>query len=530
MKRPGSPGGGIDWIAGSAEIHEVIEDWLRSPDAFETRVLSQSAYRRVVAVSSPALQAPIAIKEFLPARSRPTFAKRLVAGLKGLTKQSSSDREWNALERLSAAGVPVATPLAFGRRSLGGALLVTRYVSDAKTLGAALEGYAFEQRRLLRSVGELVHHLHESGFLHGDLHIGNILIGKKGPVLVDLQRVREVKRPVDRIRDLAFLDFSLHHLGVTQSGRLRFRIAALGLGHFRVAHERQLLREIGRASSTRGVEYYASRTRRVLRTGEGFASVTRDGWVGMRQEIFSEASIDAAITAHHHLVKAGGDAMIKCDHRSQVSRVQVNGDRVVVKQVVKSSLRKRFADVFRGSAAQRAWVGGHGLLLRGIDAATPYAFLERRSAGVPVESIVLLEDLSEWPRIADITPDDPSTADLPRHLLKLIVRMHRNHVIHDDLQSIHIYLRNSNGNAEPALIDLEGVRFSRQLFDRDRIQMLAQLNASVGEDVISSPARMAVMERYFRALPFDHGNERALAQVVKLSLARDQRWKGPAEL
>ncbi|MFB0978876.1 MAG: hypothetical protein QMC73_14540, partial [Myxococcota bacterium] len=73
------------------------------------------------------------------------------------------------------------------------------------------------------------------------------------------------------------------------------------------------------------------------------------------------------------------------------------------------------------------------------------------------------------------------------------------------------------------LIDLEGVRFTRALQDQDRIQMLAQLNASIGEDVISTHERIHMMERYLNALPFEHGNERALKQVVTLSRARDQR-------
>ena len=516
-----------EWIAGNETVQQVVDEWLATPEAFENRVLSQSAYRRVVEVSSPELEAPIAIKEFQPAGSRPTFAKRLTAQLKGLVPQSGPQREWDALTRLTDAGVAVARPLAFGRRRAAGALIVTRYVPNAETLGVALKGYAFEQRRMLRNVGQLVRELHDSGYLHGDLHIGNILIGEKGPVLVDLQQLREIKEPEDRIRDLAFLDFSLRHLGVTRSNRLRFRIAALGLGHFRVAPERQLLRDIGQASRERGVEYFAGRTRRTLRTGEGFSRISHDGWSGLRHDDFSEATIDRAIRAHDLHVRAGGDEMIKCDHRSQVSAVAVDDQRYVVKQVVKTSLRKQLADHVRGSAAQRAWVGGHGLRLRGIDAALPIAFLEKRRFGVPVESLVVLEDLSASPCVADITKDHALAESLPKLLVKFIIALHGNHVIHGDLQAIHIYLRKSRGVLEPALIDLEGVRFSQRLPDRDRIQMLAQLNASIGEDIISTATRIEMMDRYLRALPFDLGNERALRQIASLSDERDQLWKTP---
>ncbi len=518
----------ITWTAGDGEICDAVDAWQNSPDAFETRTLSESAYRKVVMLSSPALKSSVAVKVFLPATVRRTLAKRWIARIKGVTRQSAAEREWAALGRLAATGVSISEPLAFGRQRGGGAVMVTRYVANAKTLDAALIGYPFEQRRLLRSVGALVHRFHKSGYLHGDLHIGNILIGDSGPVLVDLQRVREIKRPDDRLQDLAFLDFSLFHLGVSQFNRLRFRIAALGLGPFRVAHERQMLRDIGQASQARGVEYYAGRTRKTLRAGEGFAAVCDRDWKGLRKSDFPEASVQAALAAHRAMALTGGEGMLKFDHRSQVSRVEVRDVSVIVKQVVKTSLRKQLADVFRGSAARRAWVGGHGLQLRGLDAATPYAFFEKRRYGVPTESIVLLEDLSVWPRVSDITPDEPGAATLPGQLTKLIIELHRNQVVHGDLQSIHIYLKGQAKGAIAALIDLEGVRFTRALQDQDRIQMLAQLNASIGEGVISTHERIDMMERYLHALPFERGNERALKKVVKLSRARDQRWKGPS--
>lgn len=528
MRAPWIRGNGIRWISGSPEIRKAVETWLQDPDAFETLVLSQSPYRRVVAVSGATLTEPIAIKEFLPIRMRTSRFERIVGWLRWLTRRSASEREWHALERLSAAGVAVARPLAFARRRGGGALIVTQYVTHAKTLKAALEGYAFERHRLMRNVGKLVRRLHESGYLHGDLHIGNILIGNRGPVLVDLQRVHEIQHPDDRLRDLAFLDFSLHHLGVTLSDRLRFRIAALGHGPFRVAAERQMLRDIGRASSARGVEYFRGRTRRTLRTGEGFERIDHEGWSGLRMEDVPEANVLAAIAAHRREVASGGPDVIKSDHRAQISAVRVGDTRIIVKQVVKSSLRKRVADAVRGSAGRRAWIGGHGLQLRGIGAATPLAFLELRRHGVPLESIVLLEDLSDLPCAADVAADDPLALALPQCLLKLLLRLHRNEVIHGDLQALHIYLKRDHGVVGTALIDLEGVRFSRHLEDRDRIEMLAQLNASIGEDVIPTEARIRMMERYLRALPFEHGNERALRQVVQRSLKRDQRWKGPA--
>ncbi|MCP4037802.1 MAG: hypothetical protein GY733_12750, partial [bacterium] len=39
-------------------------------------------------------------------------------------------------------------------------------------------------------------------------------------------------------------------------------------------------------------------------------------------------------------------------------------------------------------------------------------------------------------------------------------------------------------------------------------------------------ARRELLDRYLVALPFESGNQQALAEIVKRSLARGQRWQG----
>lgn len=514
------------WLSGTPALRAAVDRWIEDPRADAGETLSQSAYRRVVRLDLKSVADPIVVKQFFPVRMRPTATKRALARVQLLARRSPAEREWNALQRLQRLGVPVPEPLAFARRAGGGALIVTRHIAHAKTLDRALDGYAFEQRRRLRQVGELIHRLHSAGSLHGDLHVGNILVTEAGPVLIDLQRVRPVESAIDRIRDIAFLDFSLYHAGVSRSNRLRLRIAAMNAGHFRVASERETLREIGRASQARAIDYYHGRTRRTLRPSREFVPVGCGDRVGMRLAEFSEAALHAAVAAHRHQVEVRGSSLIKCDHRSQVSAVDALGRRVVVKEVVNSSARRRLADVFRGSPGRRAWVGGHGLQIRGVGVARPLAYLEQRRWGVPCCSLVVLDDLS-WARcVADLKPTDPETQPLPGQLLGLAIRLHRSGVLHADLQSIHIYLTERDGKTELALIDLEGVRFRKRLHDRQRIQMLSELNATLDDDLIGAGTRAELFKDYLRALPFERGNERAVRQIVRLSLARNQRWRG----
>lgn len=514
------------WISGDAGLAAAIDRWFEDPGQHEGEILASSAYRRVVRLELEAAPSSIVIKEFFPNRARRSASGRAIASLRRLARRDPAEREWRALQRLHAAGISIPKPLAYARRAGGGALIVTPFLEGVSTLDLALDGYAFEKRRIMRSVGELIFSLHDKGFAHGDLHAGNILVGEKGPVLIDLQRVREADSESAANRDIAFLDFSLYQLGVSRSNRLRFRIAATHLGHFRVANERERLREIGRASQVRAIDYYRGRTRRTRRVGDEFKAVTCGSRSGLRRAEFSEEALRAALAAHQSEVDTRGPQLIKCDHRARVSAVRALGHEVVVKEVVKSSARKRLADVFRGSAGRRAWVGGHGLQIRGIAAATPLAYLETKRWGVPIASLVVLEDLSSTRCSADIKPGDPEAQHLAKQLLRLVTRLHSTGTLHADLQAMHIYLAKRGEETELSLIDLEGVRFLGRLRDQQRIQMLSEVNATFDDDLIGAGVRTRLFAQYVHNLPFDLGNERARKKIVQRSLARNQRWRG----
>jgi len=514
------------WIAGDEAICQSVESWLETPGEHGAEILAKSRYRTTTRLDLPALDQTVVVKEYLPARVHRSTTRRAIARVRAWLGRTRADAEWTALQRLDQAGVSVPEPLAMARRSGGAALVITRFIPRAKRLDHRLNGYPFEKHRLLRQVGELVLRLHDAGFVHRDLHVGNVLVGENGPLLIDLERCRTVEGQRDRLRDVAFLDFSLHHAGITQANRLRYRIAALGLDHFRVAAERELLREVGRISHARALDYYHGRTRRTLRKGEGFQSVVCKAGSGLRVDDFANASVIAALAAHHQAVSNRSSQLLKCDHRTQVSRVAVGDRSVVVKEVVKTSARKRLADALRGSPGRRAWFAGHGLLIRGIGAARPLAFVERRERGIPVSSAVVLEDLGDTPRLANIPAGDPNVDPLAKQLLRLLLQLHRTGCVHADFQAMHIYLAKHADQIVPTLIDLESVRFPRRLHDRQRVGMLAAINATLADDVLPATIRCDVLERYLLSLPFERGNAHAGREIVRRSLARKQVWRG----
>jgi len=401
-------------------------------------------------------------------------------------------------------------------------LIITRHVAST-SLAEALDCSADERRQILREVGGLVARLHAAGYVHSDLHVGNIVMSNLGPVLLDLQRVKASHAKEDHLRDIGSLDFSLANMGISKFDRLRFRSSALSLGEYRLSAARESLRAVGHASEARALDYFRGRTRRVLQVGEGFRQIRFEDMVGMRVETISSKTLHEAIRLHRECVANGGPDLLKHDHRSQVSGVTVGGMRFVVKEVVKGTRRKWLADAFRGSPARRAWVGGHGLRIRGIGAPAPYAFVEERWHGIPVASLIVLEDLRPALPVHEIPESKLDATTLADLLLRLLLRLHRTGVIHGDLQSLHILM---HSDQEISLIDLEGVRFRRRLSDEQRIQALAELNASISDQQLAGKIRGEAVRRYLRELPFDRGNNRAVRTIVVRSIARRQRWKG----
>jgi len=380
-----------------------------------------------------------------------------------------------------------------------------------------------ELRSQLAALGRVLHLLHAAGFVHGDLHEGNVLVTSSGPVLLDLQHARRSRRRAARARDLGELDFALWNR-VSVTARVRLRLAALGATLPLDPATRQRLRAVGDAALRRAWRHGRSRTRRALRPGRLYARLALPGGTGLRWRAFPAAAAAAALAAHRSALAAAADSpqVWKCDGRSRITAVDALGHPVVVKEVLPRGLSRRLADVFRGSAARRAWRAGHGLAMRGVGAARPLAFLEQRRLGLPQASWLILARRSDCPDAVALAPRAPEA--VLDALLHLALQLQLRGVEHGDLKGSHVLLDPQRGLA-PCLVDLEGVHFRRRLSDAQRLEALAQLNASLPDDVPTA-LRLERFRRYAARHPFACGNARALEQLVARSLARAHRWSG----
>ena len=482
----------------------------------EGAVLRDNPRRRLIQIEGHG--GDLLVKQFRVSSGRHPLRERLKVWL----GRSPAEREWRILTAVHGAGLPVPAPLALGVLPGGDRLLAMSFV-DGRPFATALGESATTRWDALRRLGALVTRIHDAGFIHRDLHGGNVLWTEAGPVLLDLQRARRSRSTRARNRDLGDLDYSLwRHASLAD--RMRLRAAALGVTPPFDPAARAALRAVGAAASARAARHGRSRTRRSLRPGRLYARLRLAEGGGMRLRELPEAEVRQALAAHRETLAAGGRHLLKSDERSHITAVEVAGRRLVIKEVPFRGLARGLVDIVRGSAARRAWLGGHGLIARGVGAAGPLAFVESKRGCLVAGSAVLLEDLRSLQDARDGASHGDREAVLEA-LAGLVATLHRRHIDHGDLKSTHIFLEEEDGRLVPRLIDLEGVRFPRRVGPKRRLRALAQLNASL-PDSFPNEARCRAFARYVAEHPFPGGNRRALERLVAMSLARRHRWSG----
>ncbi len=503
------------WTRGDAALQREIERQLASGEA---QSLHDNVRRAVYRVRSADFD--VIVKQFRVGSGRHALRERTKARL----GRAPADREWKMLARMHGAGIAVPEPLALGTRPDGDRLLALRWV-DGAPLTDALRDTPAARRALLDALATLVRRVHELGFVHGDLHAGNVLVTARGPVLLDWQHARATRAPQDQRADLARLEFSLAPL-VSRGRRLRVRRTVLGLSASRDHGVRDALRSAGDAAAARAREHARSRTASVCREGRRAAAFDAEGARGLRLRELPAEALLAIRAAHRAAVATRAASVAKSDARSSVSMLEVAGHRVVVKETPFRGVARALADVARGSAGFRAWRAGHGLLARRIGAALPYAFGERRVLGVPIASWVVLEDLRPaTPASFALDESAFSAEETIDALAHFVIALHRARVDHGDLKGTHLLLRRAANTIEVRAIDLEGVRFPRRLREARRLRALSELNASL-PDAMPALLRCRAFRRYAAALPLRDGWQSALQRVVRESLAREHRWTG----
>ncbi len=518
----------IRWRTGSSAVRTAAERGLAAalavaaPKAGESTevspdlsILRDNARRRVF-IWRDSQGESLVVKQFKGASGRHALRE----SFKRRVGYSPASREFRHLATLQDRGVPVPSPLAFGRLDNGDEVIVLPFL-EGHTLSDLPPSTAW--RTVLPEVGKCVARMHAAGLVHRDLHASNILMTPEGPVLLDVQAAKASRNRREQLADIGVLDSGLAHF-LPLSQRMRMREAALGISRPWNANGREALKQVSRAAQAHRWDRARGRTRRSTIPGRRYARFSFDGGRGLRLRGLEESRVVQALREHEEALKNREECVIKREGRSRVTRVSVAGQSFIVKEIVDAGWSKRLANLLRGAPARRGWVAGHGLRIRGLCAPEPQAYVVRRWLGFPVSSLLLLEDIAEGINVRFATSEQVDLTETLTLLGKMVYKLHEQGVDHGDLKAGNLLLCGTPGSYAVYILDLEGVRFLKRLPEQKRIHTLMQLNASLHDD-FPVEQRCAEFWRYSARFPFAD-NAAALSRVVEGSLARKHHWKG----
>jgi len=223
--------GAVHWEVRSEHVRAAIAPLLGNPDEFAKD--TAAAIHRTPLVSV----VRVTLRELPPgswllrhthyaksnARRRDFF--RTAAPLRAFRNAIAMEQAGHSVPRALAGGVQRVL-----RVPCTGYLL-TEEVPDAVTLATLARTTGRIPGTAIEAVAAAIAALHQTGFVHGDLTINNVLLDRTGrPWFIDLERTRKVRRPVnwrESIED--FHRFARHFGSFSPAGK---RAAVRLLDHY----------------------------------------------------------------------------------------------------------------------------------------------------------------------------------------------------------------------------------------------------------------------------------------------------------
>jgi len=504
--------------------------------------------------------------------------------LRRLLRGCPADQEYRIAAYALEHGIDTVQPIAIAeapRRSREPtSIFVTSGLPGAVALNvywSAMEPANPQTRRLRNAVidttARLIAWAHQNGFVHLDLHAGNMLIqptedGVRA-VFVDLHNVRVGRRVPERlvVRNLAQFN-QWFRWNANLADRVRFldrylywhhRFETVGAHAITLRSDRrQLIAKIERAAYQHANTLYAKRDRRAMRSGRYFARLTLSG--GWHAHVFlaTKHPIPGSIASRMQFTPSQWKAWLARpedwftpDDRSKVikdsrtamvcrKRLTIGENRTletVCKRSLPRTLRKRLQSLVRTSRPMLTWQRANALLHRQIPTARPLAVVERHRFGLLTDSFIVTEYLEHaldldtllTLRLRDVSPALQRRVKdaIIRDLAAVLRRLHERGFTHRDLKAPNVMVQWSPEEIEPPrvlLVDLDGLKRVRRVSARKQIRALTRLNISLDHCTRATMTdRIRFLKYYLRRLGNPDPDWKPLWREIAAHSKRQQR-------
>ena len=212
---------------------------------------------------------------------------------------------------------------------------------------------------------------------------------------------------------------------------------------------------------------------------------------------FSGESLAEALERHARCLAGGPGRVLKRGERTQLSAVTLaDGRELCVKEYRPRGVGRRLEDLFRPPAPLREWRAAHelarlavpapkawALVLPGpFDAASAFVVLELVAGAIGVNRYALHASRARRRALVDAAA-------------AFVGALHAREIAHGDLKGSNLLVRERGAGFELFLVDLAELRFGRALSEAERVEALAQLNASTPL-VVTLRERIRFLARY----------------------------------
>lgn len=478
--------------------------------------------------------------------------------LRRLVLGPDSLREWRAAEHAARHGIATVVPLAAAWRRAKGrepaSIFITMETADAEQLdtwwlrvGAGATLPRKDRNAVIGAVAELIAKAHHGGFVHTDLHAGNILVrtGRDGgysTCFVDLQAVSICRHVGNRraIRNLAMFG-NWFRFNASLTDRMRFLDAYLawwrrltGPEQRITTERRELAFRIDRAMRAHAGALAAQRDRQTMRDGRRFGRLrlvggttahvflrarqpapgsaiddtplTHDWWrelLASRTNLISQVNRDSEETTGAYLT---GSIDLAVENNKPI--------RVILRHRHLTSLGERLKCTVLSSPEMRLWKTGNALLNRGIPAARPLAVCRTRRHGIFRDSLVLIECpeaaeplhafLDSRMRRLPTRRRHRVKAGLALQIARLLRRLDEEGFVHRNLKASDLMICASPSSDDKPIVVLSGyldLQRTSAPAPRANLPALMRLNASLrGLPEVSRTDRLRVLKRYLDRL------------------------------
>lgn len=489
----------------------------------------------------------------LEERGEIIFLKRYKCrGLKDIFKYffftSKASSEWETMNRFLHKGIPIALPLAKGEKKKFNCLLdsylVTKAFADAKPLNSYVEhclgngktpGILIEKKILIKKLAQLVQKIHSEGFFYRDLHAGNVLVVKSDnsePELypVDFHKVWHMKKIQAwmRIRDLAQLKNSIT---ASRTDQMRF-LREYAKGNTLFSNNIKVnARRIEEKAEKLWRTHLTSRTKRCMVNSSEFSVQKGFTHSLYHNKSFSKEFLNEMIKAYRVASDTGKLEILKKTSKETVAMIAGSHDGKELKVLVKESVFPHFLSALRyafcKSRAKKYWIASRGLKVRGIETPLSLAFIEKKKIGLPRQNILLTEYIDHALELNDyvlknfkgvLSKDEVRKKKrFLEEFAKKLRSLHERGIYHADLKSNNILVKEKSDDGwQFYFIDLDRVTFKQSLSFGQRLNNLAQINASVA-DCITPSDRLKFFRVYARGTFIMTQKKRCFQKILEIS-------------